>query len=46
MPATVAPAKDIDAGLHDFAELNGVPPRFCLLKVFALMLAHFLAPII
>jgi len=46
MPATVAPAKDIDARLQNLAELGGAPPRIFRLDVSALVLAHVEVPAI
>ncbi len=46
MPATVAPAKDVDARLQNFAELGGAPPRIFRLDVSALVLAHIGVPAI
>ena len=46
MPATVAPAKDIDARLQNLAELGGAPPRIFRLDVSALVLAHVGVPAI
>ena len=44
MPATVAPAKDVDARLQNLAELGGAPPRIFRLDVSALVLAHVGVP--
>ena len=44
MPATVTPAKDIDARLQNFAELGGAPPRIFRLDISALVLAHVGVP--
>ena len=46
MPATVAPAKNVDARLQDLAELGGAPPRIFRLDVSALVLAHVEVPAI
>ena len=46
MPATVAPAKDVDARLQNLAEPGGAPPRIFRLDVSALVLAHVGVPAI
>ena len=46
MPATVAPAKDVNAHLQNLAELGGAPPRIFRLDVSALVLAHVGVPVI
>jgi len=46
MPATIAPAKDVDAGLQNLAEPGGAPSRIFRLDVSALVLAHVEVPAI